>query len=143
MLDGGSLQTAIKLANKDLYPNVFIILQVLLTLPVTSVCCERSFLSLRRLKTWERTTIGSDRLCGLAMLHVHRNDTVDKVRVLKLFDSTSHRRNGKFWLTQQGLTLILKLVLLLTRLGNKKKSAFLLYFFLIINTLTSPIVMLK
>ncbi|VDI15927.1 Hypothetical predicted protein [Mytilus galloprovincialis] len=59
MLDEGSLTTAIKLANKDLYPNVFTILQVLLTMPVTSVCCERSFSSLRRLKTWERATMGA------------------------------------------------------------------------------------
>lgn len=50
MQDEGRHQETIRLANKDLYPNIFTILQQLFTLPVTSVCCERSFSSLRRLK---------------------------------------------------------------------------------------------
>ena len=40
-----------RIANKDLYPNINLVLRLLLILPVTSVCCERSFSSLRRLKT--------------------------------------------------------------------------------------------
>ena len=84
MLTGKSLQETVRIANKDLYPNINLVLRLLLILPVTSVCCERSFSSLRRLKTRERATMSSERLCGLVLLHVYR-DTVnpDRERVLK------------------------------------------------------------
>ena len=45
------LQTALKIADKEFFPNLHAILLSILTLPVGSVCCERSFSSLRRLKT--------------------------------------------------------------------------------------------
>ena len=81
------LQTALKIADKEFFPNLHAILSSILTLPVGSVCCERSFSSLRRLKTWERSTMGQERLCGLALLHIHK-DKVDSTegfneRVLK------------------------------------------------------------
>ena len=97
MLTEKSLQETVRIANKDLYPNN-LVLRLLLILPVTSVCCERSFSSLRRLKTWERATMSSERLCGLALLHVHRDRVnPDREKLLKKFDSSGHRRVGKFW----------------------------------------------
>ena len=51
---------------------------VVATLPVTSCSCERSCSTLRRLKTFNRTTIMLDeRLNGLAFLYVHRQVPVD------------------------------------------------------------------
>ena len=44
------LQTALKIADKEFFPNLHAILSSILTLPVGNVCCERSFSSLRRLK---------------------------------------------------------------------------------------------
>ena len=41
------LQTALKIADKEFFPNLHAILSSILTLPVGSVCCERSFSSLR------------------------------------------------------------------------------------------------
>jgi len=66
-------------ADNDLYPNGHVILKLLLTLPVRSCACERSFSAFRCPKTWGRATITEDRLCKLAMLHVHSNDTVGQV----------------------------------------------------------------
>ena len=40
------LQTALKIADKEFFPNLHAILSSILTLPVGSVCCERSFSSL-------------------------------------------------------------------------------------------------
>ena len=37
------LQSTLILANKDLYPNIHTIFELLIVLPVTSVCCKRSF----------------------------------------------------------------------------------------------------
>ena len=46
--------------------------------PVTSVCCKRSFSALRRLKIWVWSTMMGKRLCGLAILHSHRNMAVNR-----------------------------------------------------------------
>ncbi|CAH0558722.1 unnamed protein product [Brassicogethes aeneus] len=45
---------------------------LLLTLPCTTCTIERSFSTLRRIKTWIRSTMGQDRLVGLALLSIHR-----------------------------------------------------------------------
>ncbi|XP_061170352.1 52 kDa repressor of the inhibitor of the protein kinase-like [Saccostrea echinata] len=45
-----SLSNAIMLADSDFYPNLHVIFRILLTMPVGSVPCERSFSAMRRLK---------------------------------------------------------------------------------------------
>ncbi|KAF0752180.1 52 kDa repressor of the inhibitor of the protein kinase-like [Aphis craccivora] len=42
------------------------------SLPATSCTAERSFTTLRRVKTWLRSTMGDDRLKRICMLSVHR-----------------------------------------------------------------------
>ena len=44
-------------------------------LPATTATAERSFSSLRRLKTYLRTTMSSQRLNHLMILHVHKDST--------------------------------------------------------------------
>ena len=51
------LQSALKLADKYLYPNIHTIFKLLIVLPVTSVCCKRSFSALPRPKTRVRSTM--------------------------------------------------------------------------------------
>ena len=74
------------------FPNIHCILSIYLTLPVTTCSCERSFSAMRRLKTWLRSSMGNERLSGLAMMHVHRNRTLDPEKVLKRWDVSGHRR---------------------------------------------------
>jgi hypothetical protein len=77
------------------YPNIRQTLLLVLALPVGSCSCERSFSALRRLKTWNRSTMTESRLCDLAMLHLHINDDVghiECVEVLKRWDSSGHRK---------------------------------------------------
>ena len=45
----------------------------LLTLPATTCTVERLFSTLRRVKTWLRTTMSDDRLSGLCLMSVHRS----------------------------------------------------------------------
>jgi hypothetical protein len=53
-----SMEHAVRL----LFPQVLILLKLLLVCPVSSCECERSFSALRRLKTWLRTTMVSTSL---------------------------------------------------------------------------------
>ena len=57
-----SSQQAMSHCNQEFYPNISTILQLLLTLPVASCLYERSFSSLRRLKTWSRTSMADGML---------------------------------------------------------------------------------
>ena len=61
-----SLQQSLSYADKEYHPNIRRIFIILLILPVTSVCCGRSFSSLRRLKTWERATMGEVKVVWFA-----------------------------------------------------------------------------
>jgi hypothetical protein len=61
------LEEAIALADPIYYPNVHAIFRVLLTMPVWSVPCERSFSAMRRLKHWRRSTYFA------WFLHAHLN----------------------------------------------------------------------
>lgn len=47
------------------FPNLYILLKIAITLPVTSVSTERSFSKLKLIKTKLRTTMGEDRLESL------------------------------------------------------------------------------
>lgn len=58
----------------DLYfPNIKQLLQILVTIPVTSCTPERSFSSLRLLKSYLQSTMAASRLNGLALLYIHKN----------------------------------------------------------------------
>ena len=54
-------------------PQIAILLRILLTMPVTSVECERNFSALNRLKSVLRTTMGHDRMRSLMIGNIHRN----------------------------------------------------------------------
>lgn len=57
---------------KPFFPDTEKALKILIALPCTTCTVERSFSSLRRLKTWLRSTMSENRLNGLAMMSVHR-----------------------------------------------------------------------
>ena len=73
-----ALQSALKPADEDRYPNIHTISKVLIVLPVTSACCKHSFWALRRHKTWVRSTMTEERLCGCAKSHFHRNMALNR-----------------------------------------------------------------
>ncbi|KAF0755562.1 zinc finger MYM-type protein 1-like, partial [Aphis craccivora] len=60
------------LAHCEYYPAIFQILNIFLSLPPTTCTIERSFSTLRRVKTWLRSTTEEDRLNGLCMMSLHR-----------------------------------------------------------------------
>ncbi|VVC99310.1 unnamed protein product, partial [Leptidea sinapis] len=56
---------------KDFFPSVAEAIKIGLNLPVTTCTVERSFSTLRRVKTWNRSTSGDERLSGLCLFSVH------------------------------------------------------------------------
>lgn len=63
-----------------------------LTLPVSVASAERSFSTLKRLKTYLRNRMGNERLTGLALLNIHREIDVDIDNIINRFARIGNRK---------------------------------------------------
>ncbi|XP_025425351.1 52 kDa repressor of the inhibitor of the protein kinase-like [Sipha flava] len=63
---------ALQECNETIFPSTFKLLQILTTLPVTTASSERSFSTLKRLKTYLWNPTCENRLNGLALLNIYR-----------------------------------------------------------------------
>ena len=68
-----------------------ILLTILGTLPAPTATSERSFSSMRRLKTYLRSSIGNERMTGLALLSIHKDRQMDREKVMNDFVASSNR----------------------------------------------------
>ena len=82
---GSTLATAIKECDEDHFPNIFVFLKIACTLPVTFCECQRSFSAMRRHRTWQRSTIKTERLTTLTIMNVHREAEVNYEKVVQQF----------------------------------------------------------
>ena len=78
-----SRNSSFGICDPDVNPNLRKLLTIFATLPATTASSERSFSTMRRLKTYLRSPMGEQRLTSLALLSVHRDRPVDKDSVLK------------------------------------------------------------
>lgn len=83
--------TSIEVCDYDLYPNVNTLLKILATLPISAATSERSFSTLRRVKTWLRANMLEERLTGLALLNIHPEITPDVSKILTRFSKKNRR----------------------------------------------------
>lgn len=77
--------------SKDVFPNLFKIMQVAVTLPVSSATCERSFSAMRRINTYLRANMNQDRFTNLAILNIEKDILVNNEVVLNTFAQTERR----------------------------------------------------
>jgi len=61
-----------KVAQSEVYPNLYILLKVALSIPVSSALCERSFSIMRRIKNWLSTSMGQERFSSLSIINIER-----------------------------------------------------------------------
>ncbi|XP_053405171.1 52 kDa repressor of the inhibitor of the protein kinase-like [Mercenaria mercenaria] len=87
-----SLQDGFDRCDQSYFPNICTIFQLILSLPVGSCSCERSFSALRRLKTWTSSSMKSIRLNGLALMYINKDIDLDKNEILRLWSSSGNRR---------------------------------------------------
>ena len=69
--------------SRTMFDQINKLLHILLTIPVTTATAERSFSTLRRLKTYLRSTMSQSRLNHLMILHIHKNRT-DELNILDI-----------------------------------------------------------
>ncbi|XP_063219757.1 52 kDa repressor of the inhibitor of the protein kinase-like isoform X1 [Bacillus rossius redtenbacheri] len=83
--------TALKKCEEMLFPNLHILLEILASLPVTTASVERSFSTLKRLKTYLRNSTGEDRLNGLALISIHRSIPLNEDILIEKFAKKNRR----------------------------------------------------
>ena len=94
MVDGQKPQTlldTLNVTNQDLYPNIYAIFTVLITMPVSSASSERSFSAMHRVKTCLGATMGDERL-SKSLLHIHRTRNLRIEDVINKFAVRKNRR---------------------------------------------------
>ncbi|XP_003746175.2 zinc finger MYM-type protein 1 [Galendromus occidentalis] len=73
------------------FPKINILLRILATYPVTTASAERTFSSLRLLKTYLRSVMGEARLNGLASMSILRGIDVDPEEVIDSLASNARK----------------------------------------------------
>lgn len=81
----------------ELLPEYDKFIRLALTIPISSCTAERSFSALRRLKTFLRSTMTQNRLNDLALLHIHRNQSIDLQKVLNTFIVKTEVKRNRFY----------------------------------------------
>ena len=85
---------ALAKADVDFFPNLYTLLRIASTSPVTSVVCERSISTLGLLKPVLRSTMSNSRMNGLALMFIHRTlaTNLNPQTVVNRFSSCNNRR---------------------------------------------------
>ena len=78
--------------NKDMYPNLCVLLKICCTIPTTSCECKRSASALRRLHTFSRASMTQERLSSLALMYIHYLTDIDLEEAVDLFAKKHPRR---------------------------------------------------
>ncbi|XP_057291325.1 52 kDa repressor of the inhibitor of the protein kinase-like [Hydractinia symbiolongicarpus] len=86
-----TIAQTLKSIDLKVFVNLNVALRILATIPVTTCECERSFSSMRKLKSYTRTTMVSDRLNGLALMYIHNEIVPDVHQVINKFAKDKRR----------------------------------------------------
>jgi hypothetical protein len=89
-----TIAATLKAIDDKKFPNLYTLMKICGTLPVSSCECERSFSCMRRLKTWQRASMCDDRFSNLALMNIHREvlENLEPTKVLKAFIESNPRK---------------------------------------------------
>ena len=76
-----SCASSLKACDPDDFPNLYMLLKIAATLPVTTCECERSINTMRRLNNYMRCTMGE----SLALMHIKYDMPVNLEEIVNLF----------------------------------------------------------
>ena len=86
-----SCASSLKTCVPDDFPNLYMLLKIAATLPVTTCECERSISTMRRLNNYMRCTMGESRLSALALMHIKYDMLVNLDEIVNLFEGLHPR----------------------------------------------------
>lgn len=78
----------------QIYPNLYIVLRICCTIPVSTATAEKSFSTLKLIKTYLRTSMSQERLTGLAVLSIESRIAaeLDYNEIIQQFSSKKSRQ---------------------------------------------------
>ena len=76
----------------EFYPGIAVAVKTLVTYPVSTCAAERSFSSMKRLKTPLRSAMSDAKLSSLSVMHVHKYKEIDLNEVVSVFARRKDRR---------------------------------------------------
>lgn len=90
-----TLTDVLQKIDQNVFANLYKLMQVALTLPISSASCERSFSVMRRIKTWIRSSMNQDRFTDMSILHIERDisNIIDSENILNKFALKNRRIN--------------------------------------------------
>jgi histone deacetylase complex regulatory component SIN3 len=87
-----NLTDSLKVTSEALYPNIRKCLALLMVVPVSTATAERSFSTMRRVKSYLRSTMTTERLSGLGLLNIYQEKKLDAERIVDIFAAKKERR---------------------------------------------------
>eukprot|EP00102_Acyrthosiphon_pisum_P013427 XP_008182995.1 PREDICTED: 52 kDa repressor of the inhibitor of the protein kinase-like [Acyrthosiphon pisum] len=76
----------------NIVPNIKLLLQIFTTLPVTTATPERTFSTLKRLKTYLRSRMTENRLNGLALVNINKKEVISETEIIEDFAEKAPRK---------------------------------------------------
>ncbi|XP_052792424.1 52 kDa repressor of the inhibitor of the protein kinase-like [Mya arenaria] len=86
------LESSLGVATEASYPNIRICMMILLCMPVSTATAERSFSTMKRVKTYLRNTMTTERLSGLGLLNIYQERNINVEQVVDAFARQEDRR---------------------------------------------------
>jgi len=80
-----TIAESLQACDSSIYPNISVLLRIIATSAVTTATAERSFSTLRLLKTYLRATMHEERLNGLALMATHKDITLNYNNVIEQY----------------------------------------------------------
>ena len=78
----------------DSFLNAYIAYRILLTIPITIASAERSFLKLKLIKSYLRSTMSQERLSGLAILSIEK-EMLEELKYKNLISNFASQKARK------------------------------------------------
>ena len=88
------LATTAEVAELKNFPNLFKVLQLVITLPISSATCEQAFSAMRRARNYLLSTMTEDRFTSLSLLQIEGelSSSIDAHDVVAHYAETGNRR---------------------------------------------------
>ena len=78
--------------NPDLYHNIYTAVIVLMVMSVSTATANRPYSDMLHLKNYPPSTMITERMLGLALMHVHKDTELDAERIIHQFSRQNTRR---------------------------------------------------